>query len=40
MKLVEKHLILVATEAHGISEIEFRDKGRWESRWDDGCRQR
>ena len=32
MKSVEKHLFLVATKVHGISEIEFKDKGRWESR--------
>lgn len=30
MKLVEKHLFLIATEVHGISEIEIKDKGRWD----------
>lgn len=30
MKLTEKHLFLIATEVHGISEIEIKDKGRWD----------
>lgn len=30
MKLVEKHLFLIATELHGISEIEIKEKGRWD----------
>ena len=30
LTLTEKHLFLIATEVHGISEIEFKNKGRWD----------
>lgn len=30
MELTEKHLVLIATEVHGISEIQIKDKGRWD----------
>lgn len=30
MELTEKHLFLVATEVHGISEIQIKGKGHWD----------